>query len=415
MNKKSLLILTAILLLIFAVSSACFGAFSLGRNETPTADVFNEILPRLPLGRETNSLSQKERDQLFVPFWEAWDIVQNQYVDRPVDQDALLQGAIRGMLDALGDQHTSYMDPDQFRQANIPLSQEYEGIGAWVDTNAEFLTIVSPMPNSPAENAGLKPGDKIIAIDGDDMTGLDGNLVIRRVLGPAGSPVVLTIRRDISTSVEPQIFDVEIVRARINVPSIDSEMMEGNIAYIRLFQFADNSHQELRRELEALLAENPAGLILDVRNNGGGYLNTAIEITSEFIPSGVVLIEEFGDGKRQVYEAISGGLATEIPLVVLINEGSASASEILAGAIQDYQRGTIVGSTSFGKGSVQTWVPLSDDQGAVRVTIARWLTPNERQIHEVGLVPDVLVDLSEEDIEDGRDPQLEKAVELLTR
>jgi carboxyl-terminal processing protease len=191
--------------------------------------------------------------------------------------------------------------------------------------------------------------------------------------------------------------------------------MEGNIAYIRLFQFADNSHQELRRELEALLAENPAGLILDVRNNGGGYLNTAIEITSEFIPSGVVLIEEFGDGKRQVYEAISGGLATEIPLVVLINEGSASASEILAGAIQDYQRGTIVGSTSFGKGSVQTWVPLSDDQGAVRVTIARWLTPNERQIHEVGLVPDVLVDLSEEDIEDGRDPQLEKAVELLTR
>jgi carboxyl-terminal processing protease len=336
-------------------------------------------------------------------------------VDQPVDQEALMQGAIKGMLEALGDQHTSYMDPDQFRQANIPLAQEYEGIGAWVDTNAEYLTIVSPMPDSPAEAAGLRPGDKVIAIDGEDMTGIDGNLVIRRVLGPAGTQVNMTIRRDGPEGSEPQIFEVEITRAKITVPSLDGEIMEGNIAYIRLFNFADNTAPELREELQALLEQNPDGLILDLRNNGGGFLTTAIEVTSEFIGEGVLMVEIFGDGRREVYEAISGGLATDIPLVVLINEGSASASEILAGAVQDYQRGTLVGVTTFGKGSVQTWVPLSQEQGAIRVTIARWLTPKERQIHGVGLAPDVVVELTEEDIAAERDPQLEQALELLRR
>jgi carboxyl-terminal processing protease len=420
MKYKWFTFIAAVLLFMTVVSLACSSTFNIGRNAASTPDQSNEGIPEVLTAEETRpslpaTAAEVDREELFTPFWEAWEIVQNQYVDRPVDQEALMQGAIRGMLDALGDQHTSYMDPDQFRQANIPLSQEYEGIGAWVDTNAEFLTIVSPMPDSPAEQAGLKPGDKVIGIDGDDMTGIDGNLVIRRVLGPAGSTVNLTIRRDGPAGTEPQIFDVEIVRGRITVPSIDSEMLEGDIGYVRLFQFAENSHAELRSELEILLAENPVGLIVDLRNNGGGYLNTAIEITSEFIPTGVVLVEEFGDGRREVYEAYPGGLATEIPLVILINEGSASASEILAGAVQDYQRGTLVGATTFGKGSVQTWVPLSDDQGAVRVTIARWLTPNERQIHGIGLAPEVPVELTEEDILAERDPQLEKAIELLTR
>lgn len=420
MNKKTLTLLSAALVFVLLVSLACVGAFNLTRNGTPTAESLRDILPQAPGAQATRpsrgeSLNPADRDELFTPFWEAWEVVQNQYVDQPVDQEALMQGAIKGMLEALGDEHTSYMDPDQFRQANIPLSQEYEGIGAWVDTDAEYLTIVTPMPDSPAEKAGLKPGDKVIAIDGEDMTGIDGNLVIRRVLGPAGTPVTLTIRRDGPAESEPAIFEVEVVRSRITVPSTDSEMLEGNIAYVRLFQFADNTHEELRSELEELLAQNPVGLILDLRNNGGGYLNTAIEVTSEFIPSGVIMVEEFGDGEREIYEANPGGLATEIPLVVLINEGSASASEILAGAIQDYQRGTLVGATSFGKGSVQTWAPLSNDQGAIRVTIARWLTPKERQIHGLGLTPDISVELTEEDIEAERDPQLERAVELLTR
>jgi carboxyl-terminal processing protease len=350
-----------------------------------------------------------DRETLFAPFWQSWDIVHDNFVDQPVDDEALMRGAIRGMMEALGDQHSSYMDPDQYRQANIPMEGEYEGIGAWVDANAEYLTIVSPMPDSPAEKAGLKPGDQIIAIDGEDMTGIDGNLVIRQVLGPAGTTVTLTILRE--ELEEP--FDVVVERAHITVPSATGEMKEDGIAYVKVYTFGDNTMDELRGVLEELLAQEPAGLVLDLRNNPGGALRTAIEVASEFVGDGVIMYEEYGDGSRDTFEAIRGGLATEIPLVVLINEGSASASEIVAGAIQDHDRAQLVGMTSFGKGSVQNWVPLRDDQGAVRVTIARWLTPNGRTIHEQGLEPDVAVELTEEDVAAERDPQLDKAIELL--
>jgi carboxyl-terminal processing protease len=405
-------------------------------SETPDAMV--DGLPEGHPSIDTSLPSQTtpaNTEELFGPFWEAWDIIHNMYVDQPVDDDAMMRGAIEGMLQSLGDQHTSYMDPDQFRQANIPLEGTYEGIGAWVDPNREYLTIVSPMPGSPAEEAGLLPEDEVIAVDGEDMAGIDGNLVIRRVLGPAGSEVTLTIRRAGMT--EP--FDVTITRAEITIPSIEYRMLENNVAYIHLLQFADNSRDELRGALTELMAQNPVGLVLDLRNNGGGYLLSAVEVTSEFISEGnVVLYEEYGDGSRDTYTALADGLALELPMVVLVNEGSASASEILAGAIQDYGRAPLVGTTTFGKGSVQNWVPLNNDQGAVRVTIARWLTPKERQIHEVGLQPDValgmisqaaldagfdieslglpldqIVILSVEDIQNGYDPQLEKAVEVL--
>jgi carboxyl-terminal processing protease len=351
----------------------------------------------------------EDRATLFEPFWRAWGIIHDQYVDQPVDDLKLMRGAIRGMLEVLGDQHTTYMNPDEYMQANIPLDGTYEGIGAWVDPTAEYLTIVSPMPGSPAEASGLKPGDQIVAVDGEDMSGVDGNLVIRRVLGPAGSTVKLTIKRE----GEPNLLEFEIVRETITIPSVISEMLEENIAYIQLTTFAGDTTRDLRIALEDLLVQNPEGLILDLRNNGGGFLNTAIEVASEFIPDGQVMTEKFGDGSEKVYEAISGGLATEIPLVVLINGGSASASEIVAGAIQDRGRGTLVGETSFGKGSVQNWVPLPEDGGAVRVTIARWYTPEGRLIHEIGLTPDIEVIQTDEEIEAEIDSQLEKAIELL--
>jgi carboxyl-terminal processing protease len=351
----------------------------------------------------------RHREQLFRPFWETWQIVHDQYVDQPVDDEALMRGAIKGMLDALEDDHTSYMDPEQYQRANIPLQGEYEGIGAWVDPNREYLTITSPMPGSPAEQAGLKPGDQIIAIDGDDMTGIDGNLALRRVLGPAGTSVTLTISRE---GVDLP-FDVVIKRASINVPSVESEMLEGNIAYIQLLTFGDHTTADLRSSLQELMRQNPEGLILDLRNNVGGYLHTAIEVASEFIGDGVIMYEEYGDGKIKTFEALKGGRATKIPMVVLINEGSASASEIVAGAIQDRGRGLLVGTTSFGKGSVQHWTELKNNQGAVRVTIARWLTPDKRQINKLGLEPDIAVILNEEDIESERDPQLDKAIEYL--
>ncbi len=351
-----------------------------------------------------------ELENLFEPFWQSWDLVHDLYIDQPVNDELMMQGAIRGMMESLGDQHSSYMDPDQFRQSNMEIDGEYEGIGAWVDTTGEYLTIVSPMPGSPAEKAGLKPGDQIIAIDGEDMTGIDGSLVIRKVLGPAGSSLTLTIFRE--GELEP--FDVTLERARIVLPIVEYEMLEGNLAYIKLYSFSENATQEFTKALKDLMDQKPDGMIFDLRNNPGGVRDIAVEITSQFIGDGVIMYQEYGDGSRDTFEAVDGGLATDIPLVVLINEGSASGSEIVAGAIQDYERGTLVGAISFGKGSVQNWIPLDNEQGLVRVTVARWLTPNGRTIHELGVEPDIEIEYSEEDFLNEIDPQLDKAIEILS-
>jgi carboxyl-terminal processing protease len=412
MRTKTLVVFASILIVLLIAALACSGGYVLGR--TSTLSSLWTIPPARQFGTPSSSGQEPvDLETLFSPFWEAWDIVHEQYVTQPVDDEALVQGAIRGMLEALEDPHTSYMDPEQFHEATISLDQEYEGIGAWVDPDGEYLTIVSPMPGSPAEEVGLRPGDKVIGIDGNDMTGIDGNVVRQRVLGPAGSTVVLTIQRDLGPGAGSEIFDVEVTRSRITIPSIEHEMLEGNIAYIKLYQFGDRGRNDLRQGLTELMRQNPDGLIFDLRFNGGGYLHTAIEVASEFIGNGVILYEVYGDGSRDTYNALRGGKATDIPLIVLINEGSASASEIVAGAIQDHERGLLVGAKSFGKGSVQNWPALSNDQGAVRITIAYWLTPNERQIHEIGLTPDVEVPLTDEDVAAGRDPQLEKAIELL--
>ena len=358
---------------------------------------------------EQQSTTPDELQTLFKPFWESWNIVHDDFVDQPLDDLVLMQGAIRGMIEALGDQHSSYMDPKTYKQANQGLSGSYEGIGAWVDTTTDYLTIISPIPGSPAAEAGIKAGDKIIGIDGEDVTGINAELVRQRVLGPAGSTVILTVARE----GEPEPLEFSITREKIIIDSATGEMLENDIGYIQITTFGDNTMPELLDALEEVLAQNPKGLVIDLRNNGGGYLVTSVEVASQFISEGVILYEQYGNDKRTTYQALSNGLATDIPLVVLINEGTASASEIVAGAIQDYGRGLLVGVTSFGKGSVQNWVPLSDDQGAVRVTIAKWLTPDERTIHEEGLEPDVEVELTDEDIEAELDPQLDKAVEIL--
>lgn len=365
--------------------------------------------PAPTVSPQQQSSTPDELDTLFEPFWEAWNIVHEDYVDQPVDDRVLMQGAIHGMMEALGDEHSSYMDPKTFDDANAGLAGEYEGIGAWVDTTADYLTVISPIPGSPAEAVGLEPGDKIIAIDGNDMTGIDAELARQRVLGPAGSNVVLTVARE----GEPETLEFTITREKIVVKSASGEMLENNIGYVQITTFGDKTTPELRATLEDLMAQDPRGLVIDLRNNGGGYLQTSVEVASEFIGEGVILYEQYGDGERIEYEAFKNGQATDIPLVVLINEGTASASEIVAGAIQDYERGKLVGVTSYGKGSVQNWVPLSNNQGAVRVTIAKWLTPDERTIHGEGLQPDVVVEITDEDRQADVDPQLDKAIEVL--
>lgn len=360
---------------------------------------------------EQQAATPEEVQALFAPFWEAWNLVHANYVDQPVDDVALMRGAIDGMMAALGDQHSTYMDPEDFKQANEGLEGSYEGIGAYVDTTADYLTITSPIPGSPAEAVGLLPGDKIIAIDGEDMTGIDAELVRRKVLGPAGSTVVLTVLRE----GEDAPLDFSIVRAKISIASATGKMLEGDIAYLQVTTFGPNTMPELEAALNELMPQNPKAIILDLRNNGGGYLQTSVEVTSQFISEGVVLYEQFGDGKRTTYEVIPGGVATDanIPMIVLINEGSASASEIVAGALQDSGRAKLLGTVSYGKGSVQNWIPLTGDNGAVRITIAKWLTPNENTIHEIGLTPDYPVDLTEDDRKADKDPQLDEAVKIL--
>lgn len=367
------------------------------------------IPPEVTVEPEQQATTPQEYQTLFVPFWEAWNIVHNEFVDQPLDDVALMRGAIRGMMDAVGDKQTFYMDPVVFETETSALSGEYEGIGAYVDTDGEYLTIISPIEGSPAEAAGLRPADQIIAIDGVDMTGTTPEQARQKVLGPAGTTVTLTIARE----GEEEPLEFSITRAKITIPSVTGKMLDNNIAYVDINQFGEQTTGELSAVLDELLAQNPQGIIIDLRNNPGGYLQTSVEVASEFIDEGVILYEQYGDGNRDAYNALGNGRATEFPIVVLINEGSASASEILAGALQDYERATLVGVQSYGKGSVQQWVPLSDDQGAARVTIARWLTPDERLIDGIGLTPDFIVELTEEDFANELDPQLDKAIEVL--
>jgi carboxyl-terminal processing protease len=391
---------------------------SLGLEDAPVAQAtpLPTPLPGEPT-QETEAPTQvfqattdEELEELFKPFWESWDLLHENYVDQPLDDLALMRGAISGMLAATGDKHTSYMNPEQFAQANAEMGgEEYTGIGAWVNTTGEYIEVVSPMKNSPAEKAGLKAKDIVIAINGEDMTGVPGDLALQKILGPAGEAVTLTVRRG------EEILDFTIMREKITVPAVEYEMLEGDIAYIALYTFNELATDQVRAALKELLAQNPKGLIFDLRNNGGGLLVTAIEITSQFVSKGIVMYEEYGDGSRDSYNAQPGGLATEIPLVILINEGTASASEITAGAIQDYGRGTLIGTTSYGKGSVQNWIPLRTEAGGVRITIARWLTPNGNQINEVGLTPDIEVPYTQEDVDAGRDPQLDAAIEFFNQ
>lgn len=367
-------------------------------------------LPGIPtVSPEAQSSTPQDLQTLFKPFWDAWQIIHTDYVDQPVDNTKLLEGAITGMVQSLGDPHSEYMDPQVYKDATDELSGSFEGIGAYVDTSGTVLTITKPIPGSPAEKAGLKAGDQIIAVNGVDMTGIDPEQVRSKVIGPAGTTVHLTVRRPGQSTT----LQFDIVRAQINVPSVSGKMLDNGIAYVQISDFGQTTTDELKTTLTTLLAQNPKGLILDFRDNPGGYLNTAVEVVSQFVDHGPVVYEQSSDGSKKEYDAMSGGLATKIPMVVLINSNSASASEITAGALQDDGRAKLVGVVSYGKGSVQIRVPLSNNEGAVAITIAHWLTPKGTLIDKKGLTPDVYVPMTAADINAGLDPQLDAASQTL--
>jgi carboxyl-terminal processing protease len=343
-------------------------------------------------------------------FYQAWDIIHSRFVHQPVDDIKLVQGAIDGMMKSLGEENSTYMDPATYRAANDSLSG-YEGIGASVDITGPYLKIIAPFAGSPAEKAGLKSGDEIIKIDGVDMTGKSLDEVRSLLLGPAGTHVKLSVRRP----GEAELLEIDVIRAKIELPVVESRMLENNIAYLRLAIFSESADAQVQQALGELMKNDPKGLILDLRGNPGGLVTAAVDVASQFLPENTLLfVEKGGSAPDKSYFTHAGGLALNVPLIVLVDGGSASASEIVSGAIQDHGRGKLVGTVTYGKGSVQEWIALQDDMGAVRITVSYWYTPDGRQISGQGLTPDVLVTVSEEEHQAGKDPQLDRAVELLS-
>ncbi len=348
-----------------------------------------------------------EAQAVFDPFWEAWNLVDEQYFDQPVEPNTLMQGAIEGMLATLGDQNTRYLPPALEESARQSMEGEIQGIGVLVEMVEGQITVVSPFEGSPAERAGIRPGDVLLEADGVNLAEMDLSAAAELIRGPAGTTVNLLVLRGEET------LEFEVTRDVVQIPSVRGEILEGDVAYLRLSRFGNRTPEELQATLDYLLAQNPQGMILDLRNNPGGGLESSVDIADQFLDEGVVLVERFGTGRERVFRSTDSGIAEEIPLVVLINEGSASASEVLAGAIRDRDRGTLVGETSFGKGTVQTWHVLSNG-GGVRITTARWLTPDGVWVDEDGLTPDVVVPSPEVQPEQpADDTQLQAAIEQL--
>lgn len=334
--------------------------------------------------------------------------IMQQQTDGQLSVRDLTYGAINGLTYQLNDDYTYLRDPEEAAFFNETLEGSFEGIGARVaEAEGGGVRIMEPFSGQPAWNAGIRRGDVILAVDGQDISRMALQDAISLIRGPKGSEVLLTIKSEGQES-----RDIAVVRDRITVPAVEYRMLDDGVAYLRLGEFSAPATEQVRAALESLQAENPVGLVLDLRGNPGGFLRTAVEITSEFIDEGPVVIERFKDGREDVFKAEPGGSALTIPLVVLVDEGSASASEILAGAVQDTGRGILLGARTFGKGSVQIPDELSDGS-VLSITTARWFTPNDRLIHGEGLQPDIEVPLSEEDIAADRDPQLDRAVEYL--
>jgi len=340
---------------------------------------------------------------------EVWGILQKQfYGDLPQGKE-VTYNAIRGIVERLGDQHTAFVDPKSAALFNSDMEGSFEGIGAQVElAEGGGVRLRYLFPNQPAEKAGLRPGDVIIAVDGKDITKLSLLEAISLIRGPRDTRVVLTIRRG-----QEQPFDVTVTRARIEIPVVETKTLaNGKIQYVALSEFSSIAPNRLADALNKALATRPTGLILDLRGNPGGLLDAAVRIGSYFVPDGPILIERTKDGSEKVYNRTGRYLLGSTPLVVLVDGGSASASEIVAGAIQDAGTGVLIGEKTFGKGSVQLPNTLSDGS-QLRVTIAHWFTPKGRGIHGTGLEPDVKVSLTKEDAAANRDPQLDRAVQYL--
>lgn len=371
----------------------------------------------VPSGENTESASTetdktgKFSDDIDLDlFWTVWGEVTNNYVDGTMlDNENMVYGAIKGMVGSLDDAYTVFMDPEESDEFNSSLNGQLEGIGAELSVEDKNLVIVSPLRNSPAERAGLLPGDVIFRIGDEiasDMTLFDAIMSIR---GKKGTTVKLTIlRKNVN---EP--FEVSIVRDKIDIDSVTVEKLESGIVYLSVNQFNDKTEQEFGAAISDMILDPPKGLIVDLRYNGGGFLDIAVDLLSYLLPAKSKAVEiRLRDDENEMMYTNGNPKLLEVPLVVLVNEGSASASEILAGAVQDLERGIVMGTQTFGKGTVQE-VENFQDGSSIRMTIAKWYTPAGRNVNEIGLTPDVIVEIDDSDIEKKIDTQKEAAIKYL--
>ncbi len=399
MNKKSVGLFVFALLIAVA---AFYGGFYYGQSQVPSIYAIEGV------GNKTLG----EPDNLdFSLFWDAWKIIQDKYADRAnLDKKEMVFGAIDGMVKSLKDPYTVFFKPVESKQFQDDVSGSFSGIGAEIGIRKDVLTVISPLEDSPAQKAGLRAGDRILKI-GDTVTAdLKINEAVSLIRGPKGTAVKLTVSR----SGEDEIKELSIVRDDIKIPTIKWELKEGKVAYIQLFNFGQTAPSEFRTKVLEVLRGPADRIILDLRNNPGGFLEVSQDIAGWFVePNAIVAIEDFGNGAgTKEYRASGNGVLKNMPLVVIINEGSASASEILAGALRDNRKVKLVGAKSFGKGSVQQLENMRWGT-SLKVTIAKWLTPSGKSISNEGLEPDVKVEISKEDVENLKDPQLEKAMEIV--
>ena len=394
-NRKKRLLVT--LLAAFLIFS---GGYILGyARSLPTGGILPQII--------TNTGGSKNVD--FNEFWKVWDTIGSKY-DGDIDYNKMLYGSIDGMVKSLGDPYTEFFNPDQAKQFEQELSGTFSGIGAEIGIKNNRLTVIAPIPGSPADKVGLRTGDLINKINGESTSGMPLDTAVNKIRGKAGTDVTLTIERAGAAK------DYKITRATIDVKSVNYSIKNG-ILVITASRFDDQTANLIRQAENDGISHNVHGVILDLRNNPGGLLDSAIDVSSEFLQSGTIVTEkDVKHGKSQTFSASGNGKMTDkskYPMIVLVNGGSASAAEITAGALHDNGRAQLVGEKTFGKGSVQEVENLPDGS-ELKVTVAHWYTPNNVNINKTGINPDVQVKLADADFNAGKDPQMDKAIQLLS-
>jgi len=397
-------------IIIFLIAASFVGGFYLGKGEQEII-VVNKKGEPIVAGevhiKRSEVKDYLENDIDFDIFFSVWDMLKARYVDQPVSETKLFYGALEGMVAALDDPYSVFLTPKISEEFTESLSGRFEGIGAEIAIKHDILTIVNPLPDSPAKKSGIRAKDLVLKIDGVSTEGMYIDEAVRRIKGEKGTKVTLNIYRD----GKDDTFDIDVIRDTIQVKSVTWEMKDDNIAYIRMTNFNTDTTGLFKKFQKEVIAENPKGIIFDLRNNSGGFLQTSIDVASAWVDDGVIVSERSIDGET-TYPSVGRSLFKGIPTVVLINGGSASASEIVAGALQDYKVAYLIGTQSFGKGSVQVLEDLKDGS-SVKFTIAKWYTPDGRSIDEDGVTPDEEIELTEEDFSEDRDPQIERAVEYL--